>query len=181
MPNHVRFLYAMWAFDRGGYLQDLLHRLKYDYLRTTGTELGRLIARNLPNSVLNPIEESGRTVYLLPVPLHPSKQRKRGYNQAGAIAEGIAEITGWELTPSELAVRLRHTKTQTGLNRAGRQKNVSGAFSIVRADDLRDAVVVIVDDVFTTGATVFELADTLDHQIGEARDGFTGVITVAGA
>ena len=101
-------------------------------------------------------------VYLLPVPLHPSRFRKRGYNQAEKIAEGVAEVTGYEVCPSDAVVRVRNTTSQTGLRIRQRERNIKNAFEVRRPDLIRNRCILIVDDVYTTGATTFELSSALE-------------------
>lgn len=162
-PETVLALYSMWYFDKGGYLQQLLHSLKYNYLRNAGIELGSIFGRflmNCSNRDLSTVFNHKKPI-LIPVPLHKSKLRKRGYNQARALAEGILKITKWELINEKTVIRVRKTKTQTGLNSSERAKNVHNAFFIKRTNYLQDCQPIIVDDVFTTGATTFELADQI--------------------
>lgn len=178
-PETVLGLYSMWYFDKGGYLQQLLHSLKYNYLQNAGVELGSILGRFLLNrSNLDPFKVSEhKKPILIPVPLHKSKLRKRGYNQARALAEGVFKVTRWDLIDEEAVIRVRKTHTQTGLNSRERAKNVHNAFSIKRPDHLQDCQPIIVDDVFTTGATTFELAG----QIFNETSNRAVIITVAKA
>ena len=91
---------------------------------------------------------------LVPVPLHPSRQRERRYNQSGELAQAIAQVTGLQCDPA-LARRIKRTRQQVGLTGDGRARNVAGAFAahpdlLAR---LKGRPVVLVDDVYTTGAT----------------------------
>lgn len=179
LPEHILFRYSLWQFDKGGVLQELLHQLKYQNLRMVGEELGRIAARAFlksPDNLLLSMRDHNSPI-LVPVPLHTSKRRKRGYNQARAIACGLSEVLGWPLAGKGEVVRTRKTKTQTGLNTAQRSKNVRGAFCLKNPDCLLNFIPVIVDDVFTTGATTFELAEELNQAI----PGRYGIITVAKA
>tara|TARA_R100001143_G_scaffold52481_2_gene47647 strand:+ start:10835 stop:11536 length:702 start_codon:yes stop_codon:yes gene_type:complete len=178
-PETVLGLYSMWYFDKGGYLQQLLHNLKYNYLRNAGIELGSILGRFL----INRSDPDSSTIFdykkpvLIPVPLHKSKLRKRGYNQARALAEGILKVTKWDLADENTVIRVRKTKTQTGLNSAERAKNIQNAFSIKKPGHLQNCQPIIVDDVFTTGATTFELA----NQIFEETSNRVLIVTVAKA
>lgn len=179
LPENIRFVNTMWYFDKGGYLQKLLHQLKYHYLRGVGIELGFLLGKDFLHRharqnldelyQLNPV--------IVPIPLHPSRKRTRGYNQARALAEGVSKSTGWELIPEQVVKRIKKTKTQTGLNLKQRSENLKGAFEIVNTDFLKNRTTIIVDDVFTTGATTFELARTIHKETGEQ----SGILTVARA
>lgn len=161
LPAHVAFRAALWQFDAAGKLRGLLHRLKYrrDYRLGVelGLELGRLVRERFDRSGL-----CGRYEPLLvPVPLHRSRFRVRGYNQAAAICEGVSRLTGWTHLDSSKVVRSRKTGTQTGLDAQERARNLEGAFDARDLELLSQELPVIVDDVYTTGATVLELAATL--------------------
>ncbi|MEX0823625.1 MAG: ComF family protein [Balneolaceae bacterium] len=179
LPEQVRFLFSMWHFDKDSYLQDLLHKLKYNHLRGVGIELGSLMGYALQQSntwnQLFQCQAGCGLPVLVPVPLHPSKKRKRGYNQARALAEGLQSVTGWEITGPSIVERVQKTRTQTGLNSHQRSKNVKGAFKVKKDPAWETAYPIIVDDVFTTGATTFELADSIKTEC--AND--CGILTVA--
>lgn len=102
------------------------------------------------------------------VPLHPARLRERGFNQADLLAAGLAE--GRSLRVCFDLVRSRDTPSQTHLSARDRRLNMRGAFAVRSALSFRDAVVVIVDDVTTTGATLRECALTiLAHGAREVR------------
>lgn len=177
LPEIIAFQFAMWQFDKGGYLQNLLHKLKYDYLKGVGEELGfsagKIFMKNVGiESFITP----EISPLIVPVPLHSSKKRKRGYNQARAIGEGIAKLTGWPLIAADEIERVKKTTTQTGLSSEERKKNLTKAFKLNNREIIDHHFPIIVDDVFTTGATTFELADEL---LKENRERRAGIITVA--
>lgn len=99
---------------------------------------------------------------LVPVPLHRWRLLKRRYNQAALLARGIGQISGITMLPDAL-IRRRATRPQEGLSRAGRRRNVRAAFALRPHYRGRVAgkVVVLVDDVLTTGATLDECARVL--------------------
>ncbi len=107
---------------------------------------------------------------IIPVPLHPARLRRRRFNQAGVLARSLARMSGRPFDPDSLA-RRRATPTQAGLTPTQRAKNVSGAF-VMRDDAARNrlagARVLLVDDVYTTGATLSACARTL-KRAGAAR------------
>jgi len=99
---------------------------------------------------------------LIPVPLHRSRLRKRKYNQAALLAQTIARRTGLELD-SESLIRHKDTRSQGAQTAKGRFRNVQGAFSVpqTRADTIKGKSIVLIDDVYTTGATLEACARTL--------------------
>lgn len=163
LPESVSHVHTMWFFDKGGYLQDLLHELKYHFMRGVGIELGTLLGKDFLH--LQSREELNKMEVLkpliIPVPLHYKKRKKRGYNQARALAEGVKRSTGWNIIKKGTIQRTRKTKTQTGLTLEERSENLKGAFRISNPDSMKNCRCIIIDDVFTTGATTFELAKTL--------------------
>ncbi|MEX0646834.1 MAG: ComF family protein [Balneolaceae bacterium] len=178
LPESVLFQYSMWQFDKGGYLQDLLHKLKYHFLKQVGQDLGRIMGSSFKNTSAykNLLSEQPEPL-IIPVPLHPSKKRKRGYNQARSLARGLSIATRWRVIPHGDVERVRKTKTQTGLNTRQRSQNLKGAFHIKNPESLSGYLPVIVDDVYTTGATTFELARVLFAESGMKA----GIMTVAKA
>jgi ComF family protein len=141
---------ALYRFRKEGALQTLLHELKYGGKTGVGEALGSLLGEHLRREgVLGP------GAIVLPVPLHPVRQRERGYNQAEIISRGVATGIGGELGRG-FCRRVRNTPTQTALGHAERASNVHGAFELRSAggERLRGREILIVDDVITTGATL---------------------------
>lgn len=160
LPASVLHQFSLWTFDKGGYLQDLLHLLKYHHLGNLGKELGEYLGNSYrcsPEYTYMKTDRS-RGFILIPVPLHRRKERQRGYNQARLIAEGVAAVTGWKLLPDDLLIRNRNTKSQTGLTKEERTANVHAVFEWKERVRMNE-IPVLIDDVFTTGATLYELAD----------------------
>ena len=163
LPEGISLQHALWNFDKGGHLQELLHQLKYNRLVGIGEDMGRQLGKSL---IRNPLFTEGiknRKARLLPVPLHKKKRRKRGYNQAFYIAKGVAEVTNLHIVKQEAVIRTKNTSTQTGFSLEKRRKNISGAFQIEQPEAIENTVCIIIDDVFTTGATTFELASKLNE------------------
>lgn len=134
----------------GGWLRASIIALKYHGERDRVGYLGALLAGAAPR-VAAPV--------LVPAPLHPAKQRSRGFNQSELVARVAAAELGW---PCEMAVdRVRDTRSQVGLGAIERAANMAGAFAlsdIGRRLDLTKVTPVLVDDVFTTGATLGAVA-----------------------
>ena len=100
---------------------------------------------------------------MVPVPLHSSKLRQRGFNQAELIARAALRSADWRnlRLETKALVRSRETVSQAGLTRHQRRQNIRGAFRVRKPDLVRGRNILLVDDVFTTGATVSECARVL--------------------
>lgn len=139
---------ALFYFEKGDRVQDLIHRFKYRGDKELGLYLAYCLGQHLRSS---PLYDGIDLV--LPVPLHPLRMRKRGFNQSAIIADGIARAL--ELpSPSGLLVRKQETSTQTRKSRYKRWENVSRAFSTPHPALLENKRVLLVDDVITTGSTL---------------------------
>jgi ComF family protein len=95
----------------------------------------------------------------VPVPLHPTRQRERGFNQAGLLAEFLSARIS--IPCKRVLKRIRYTTTQTALDRAERMENLHNAFRLRRNADVRGLQVLLIDDVLTTGSTLSECARVL--------------------
>lgn len=160
LPESVDLRFALWQFDKGGFLQDLLHKLKYHRLTGVGEDLGSILGNTLKKEGLFTSFKIKETL-ILPVPLHRKKKMERGFNQAFFIAKGLSKILEFEIIEKGVVERVKNTKTQTGFSLGKRRENIAGAFKLVEPDKLKDKNIIIVDDVFTTGATAFELVKEL--------------------
>jgi ComF family protein len=135
-------------FDKGGHLQHLLHQLKYKGNREVGIKMGMLLGYDLiQHSLYQDIDT------IIPVPLHPQKEKKRGYNQSTEICKGLSESMNRPLITGNL-VREVHSASQTLKGRFERWENVSGIFSVKNGALLTGKHLLLVDDVVTTGATL---------------------------
>jgi ComF family protein len=146
---------AFSFYTRDSRIRRLIHQLKYKGIREVGPELGRIYARTLKSSgFLNEID------IIIPVPLHPSKKRQRGFNQSDLISLGISEVSGIPME-SELLVRKTVTKTQTRKTRYDRWINVEDIFRVTDQDRIKNMHILLVDDVITTGSTLEACASEL--------------------
>ncbi|HMA34647.1 MAG TPA: double zinc ribbon domain-containing protein [Chloroflexia bacterium] len=139
-----------------GPLREAIHHLKYSRWRVLAAPLAALLAATCRATPL-PWAESV-VPWLLPVPLHPRRQRARGFNQAALLAASLAARLGWPLLPG--LTRVRFTDSQVGLSAAERAVNLEDAFAW-RGAPLPRAPLVLVDDVYTTGVTMSLCAEVL--------------------
>jgi len=139
-----------------GSLRHCVVALKYHGRHRTAERLAlRLVEKARCRKL---VEESD---LLMGVPLHPDRLAERGFNQAGLLAESLARLSGG--TVSQALRRVRNTSSQTALSARQRRKNVAGAFAVSNPGSILNSVVVLVDDVVTTGATLRECAQALLH------------------
>ena len=157
--GRVRFhaVTACYFFAKSGKVQHLIHQLKYKGNKEAGVFLGQQLGETIKDAPLFQGID-----YLIPVPLHPKRERKRGYNQSLMIARGISEVTGIAIGDKYL-VRAVNTATQTKKSSEERFKNVKDIFEVRFADELKGKHVLLVDDVLTTGATIESCAHQLEN------------------
>jgi ComF family protein len=146
---------AFSFYTKDSRIRKLIHQLKYKGIRELGSELGRIYGNSLKSSGF--LEEID---LIIPVPLHPSKKRQRGFNQSDLISRGISETTGIPMN-SDLLVRKTVTKTQTRKSRYDRWTNVQDIFRVTDQDRLKDKHILLVDDVITTGSTIEACANEI--------------------
>ena len=146
---------AEFFFSKTGKVQHLIHGLKYHGCRENGIFLGQEIGKSL----LKAPNYQGID-FIIPVPLHPKKEKIRGYNQSHVIAEGISEIMNVPIAEKRLE-RSVFTATQTKKSRDERWENVKDIFELKNAEKLRNRHVLLVDDVLTTGATLMSAGKAL--------------------
>ncbi len=136
-------VHAYFLFSEGGKVQHLLHQIKYKGQEKLGEYLGACIGRSFTRQEYDVI---------IPMPLHPSRRRERGYNQAACIAKGIARESGIPFLEDNL-VRNKQVSSLIGLNRAERYATLEEAFEVLKPDELDGLQILLVDDTMTTGAT----------------------------
>jgi len=138
---------ALFLFQKGSRFRNLLHSLKYNHKPEIGVLLGKELGAEM-----NVSGNFSDIDFIVPVPLHPNREKKRGYNQSERIAAGISAVTKIPVLRGVL-VRNSDTQTQTKMNKEERWQNVSGKFVLMDTDILKGKHVLLVDDVLTTGAT----------------------------
>jgi ComF family protein len=151
---------SLGRFD--DYYRQLIHRFKYG----KKIPLGRKLAQRLGETIIgnSSFLESD---FLVPVPLHRSRYRERGFNQSEVVAEEISKTTGVASLKNVLK-RKKNTKDQTNLSPQQREENVRGAFVVTEPEMVSGKRIILVDDVITTGATLSECARML-RQAGAER------------
>jgi len=141
-------------------LRELIHLLKYERVQPAASVLGRMLAEAITD--LRPLFADG-TIMVVPVPLHLTKLRERGFNQSELIARAALKIMKDDrlrLSSGTLA-RRRETQSQIGLSRHQRRENIRGAFAVTKPEEVSGREVLLVDDVLTTGTTVSECSRVL--------------------
>jgi ComF family protein len=128
-------------------VQPMMHALKYQSQTNIAELLGELIAEKMQNS-----QRFNHIDLIVPVPLHPKKEKLRGFNQSWVVAKAISNATGIKAKKNILE-RTQHTSTQTQKNRSERWQNVSTAFRVKDKQSVAHKNILLVDDVITTGAT----------------------------
>jgi ComF family protein len=150
---------AYGSYESG--LRELIHLLKFSGVRPAANVLGRMLAEAI--ATLEP-EFPADWVAVIPVPLHRTKLRQRGFNQAELIAHAAMKMRqpGDRLRLcAGVLERKRETASQIGLTSHQRRENLRGAFGVAQPEGVQGREVLVVDDVYTTGATVSECARVL--------------------
>jgi ComF family protein len=124
---------------------------KYQKKPHLGVPLASLIANDISNISVD---------YVMAIPLHPSRLRSREFNQSLLLARQIANTLSLPYLIDAI-IRTRKTPPQVGLSKKERNENMKGAFQVVQPDDIKDRRILLIDDVYTTGATLKEGAKTL--------------------
>lgn len=139
---------AFSFYTKGSRIRNLIHNLKYRGIWEIGYELGRIYGLSLKSSgFITDID------LIIPVPLHPSKKRIRGFNQSDVISKGIGDTASLPVDTNSLS-RTAVSATQTKRSRYERWTNVEGIFSVTDPEQIRGKHILLVDDVITTGSTI---------------------------
>lgn len=135
-------------------VRSAIHRFKYGSKGSYAAYFGRAMATFADYNDVPFVD------YVVPVPVHKSRLRRRGFNQSELLARVYAEHR--DETVLNLLVRIKHTKAQSGLNTAQRLENIKGAFALADTDEnIKGKTVLLIDDIFTTGSTLDECTRVL--------------------
>ena len=159
-PNYQRAVaYGVYQDE----LREMVHLLKYERVRSIAKPLGAMLA----NAITMLHRDAARQLLVIAVPLFPAKQHQRGYNQAVLLSDAaLARLSRsqpeWALQPSHDTLRrVRDTESQFALTPKGRSRNLQGAFAVQPDALIVGREVLLIDDIYTTGATARECARVL--------------------
>jgi ComF family protein len=144
----VEAAYALYYFNKGGKIQNLMHQFKYKGIKQIGNLLGNIAGGQLINNGIFTTVDM-----IIPVPLHKKRMRQRGYNQSTCFAEGLAQKLNAIVEDNNL-VRSIATATQTHKSRFARFENMQEVFTVKNPERLVDKHILLVDDIITTGSTL---------------------------
>ncbi|MDB6005866.1 MAG: hypothetical protein JWR15_2853 [Prosthecobacter sp.] len=169
--RRLEFEFAVAACHAEGPMRELIHQFKYERRLQLRGALASLMLRSLEEPRL--ARENLAEWLLVPVPLHRSREGEREFNQSWELCQRLSGLTG--IPAAKALMRTRETDQQAGLGRAERLKNLRGAFALQRRRpwqskiDLQGRNILLVDDVFTTGATTNECARVLRREGGAEK------------
>ena len=138
---------AQYYFTKESLIQHLMHQFKYRKNKELGQQLGKIMGIQLKQSRRFPVDA------LIPLPLFPAKEKRRGYNQATILCQGISEVMKIPVL-DKVITRSQFTETQTKKGRIERWKNMEGKFVLMEPNAIANKHLLLVDDVVTTGATL---------------------------
>jgi ComF family protein len=147
-------------YNRGSRIRRLIHNLKYKGIKEIGYELGIIYGHSLRSSGF-----TDNISFIMPVPLHPSKEKARGFNQSMVICEGMSEATGIPVL-KDVLVRSSVSATQTKRSRYERWENVEGIFAVTNSSLIHGKHILLIDDVITTGSTIEACVNELSKTEG---------------
>lgn len=141
----IQQIHSYLNYQKGNSVQSILHKIKYKSRPKIATYYGTLLAKSIPK------DHSYNSI--VPVPLHPKKLLKRGFNQSTAIAEGLSEIL--QIPINEKCIRRNsYNESQTKFSKYDRYENVRSIFTVTKPEQIKGQHILLVDDVLTTGATI---------------------------
>jgi ComF family protein len=155
--DHLSQVYIVFEYE--GEVRRLIEEFKYEKRK----EIARYFSQYFSGLPLD-------YDFIVPVPLHPTRLRERGFNQSEVIAKGLAKVYGIPLAKKGVK-RRKYTLKQANLTRSERLENLSGAFFVSHPERFRGKRILLVDDVYTTGATMENLAKAFKNYPSKI-DGF---------
>ncbi|MFI5133537.1 MAG: ComF family protein [Chitinophagales bacterium] len=138
---------AQYYFTKESLIQNLMHQVKYKRNKELGLQLGRMMGDSIKRSDRFDVDA------MIPLPLFPAKEKRRGYNQATILCEGMREHMNIPIL-KDVIIRPQYTETQTKKGRIERWLNMEGKFILTNPDAICNKHLLLVDDVVTTGATL---------------------------
>jgi ComF family protein len=169
---HLQAAGSSFYFTKDSIMQYLLSELKYKQNISVGYYLGRLMGYQLKLS-----ERFASIDLLIPMPLHPKKQKHRGYNQATILCKGIQSVWNKPIVDHAI-IRKVFSNSQTLQNRIHRWENMEGIFVLKNRTEISHKHLLLVDDVTTTGATLEALGSVLEAEIGVKLSIATAAYTI---
>lgn len=152
----VQYCAYLLQFRNDNITKKIIHEIKYNNNKELGYEFGSYFAIKLKETIkFDDID------CIIPVPLHPRKEKKRGYNQSYWIAAGIAKEMNIDIY-DDCIERIINNPTQTMLSKEKRYDNVKGVFKVININKLKGKRIIIIDDVATTGSTLSSLINELN-------------------
>jgi ComF family protein len=145
---NIEAAYALYYFNKGGKVQNLMHHFKYKGMQQIGDLLGNIAGSQLKeNPIFNTVD------LIIPVPLHKKRLKERGYNQSTRFANGLAQKINAVVEDNNLQ-RAVATATQTHKSRFARFENMQDVFVVKHPEKLANKHILLVDDIITTGSTL---------------------------
>ena len=145
---NIEAAYALYYFNKGGKVQNMVHQFKYNGMKRIGNLLGNIAGKQLAQ---NPAFTTAD--YIIPVPLHKKRMKTRGFNQSTCFAEGLSSHLNAAVETDNL-IRTIATKTQTHRSRFARFQNMQEVFAVAKPEKLENKHILLVDDIVTTGSTL---------------------------
>lgn len=154
---------SQYYFAKDSLLQQLIHQFKYKDNKELAHYFGTLMGETLKTSSRFQLPDA-----IVPLPLFPDKEYKRGYNQAALLGEGIGAVLQVPVLYNAV-LRTRYTTTQTHKTRMERWQNVDGVFTTAGNKELHKKNILLVDDVITTGATIEACGNAILEDVPDVK------------
>lgn len=162
--TRIAFACSLFYYIEHTPLQNIIHQIKYQNETTLALRMGEMMGEKI-DDIFKGVQyvQTGQgvsNILTIPMPMHPRKMRKRGYNQAALLCKGIEKATGIPCAEN-LVTKTKETSTQTKKSRTERWQNVESIFRVPDHRGVESKQIIIVDDVVTTGASAEALSNTL--------------------